>query len=146
MCIRDSSYTEPHLVEDLVLGEREDRLLTLPQSLADQNLVVEARGAGQRRVAMLYAHSLDLRLKERFGQLQLLHAEGAPLAGAYVKVYGRQGSGAAPFYKDGYTDLRGRFDYATLSTNQLDGVERFAILVVSKEHGALVREAAPPPR
>ena len=31
-------------------------------------------------------------------------------------------------------------------TTHYDGVERFAILVVSKEHGALVREAAPPPR
>jgi len=43
-------------------------------------------------------------------------------------------------------DLRGRFDYATLSTDDLDRVERFAILVVSDESGATVLEAPPPPR
>jgi hypothetical protein len=48
------------------------------------------------------------------------------------------------FYKDGYTDLRGRFDYASLSTDDLGGVRKFAILILSEDHGALVREATPP--
>jgi hypothetical protein len=50
------------------------------------------------------------------------------------------------FYKDGYTDLRGRFDYTSLNTDQLGVVERFSILILSEEHGAAVREAAPPKR
>ena len=50
------------------------------------------------------------------------------------------------FYKDGYTDLRGRFDHATLSTDDLDRVERFALLVVSGDAGATVIEAPPPAR
>ncbi len=54
--------------------------------------------------------------------------------------------GSVRFYKDGYTDLRGRFDYSSLSTNMLDGVKKFAILVLSEEHGAVVREAQPPKR
>ena len=61
-------------------------------------------------------------------------------------VYARQQGGNVVFYKDGYTDLRGRFDYVTLSTDDLDRVERFAILVVSDDAGATVLEAAPPPR
>ena len=71
---------------------------------------------------------------------------GARLARAYVKVYARNDGGGVGFYKDGYTDLRGAFDYASLSTDELDRVERFAILVMSDEHGALIREAAPPQR
>ena len=50
------------------------------------------------------------------------------------------------FYKDGYTDLRGRFDYTSLSTNELDFVKKFSLLVLSEEHGAVVREASPPQR
>jgi hypothetical protein len=42
--------------------------------------------------------------------------------------------------------MRGRFDYVTLSTDDLDRVERFAILVVSDEAGATILEAPPPPR
>jgi hypothetical protein len=64
----------------------------------------------------------------------------------YVKVYARMADGRVRFYRDGYTDLRGRFDYSSLSTNDLDHVERFALLVLSDEHGAIVREAGPPKR
>ena len=47
------------------------------------------------------------------------------------------------FHKDGFTDLRGRFDYASLNTG-LDGIDSFAILVLSDKEGALVIEAKPP--
>jgi hypothetical protein len=50
------------------------------------------------------------------------------------------------FHKDGYTDLRGRFDYASVSTPEQLPVERFAVLALSDERGALIREAAPPQR
>jgi len=69
-----------------------------------------------------------------------------PLAATYVKVYARKRGGAVAFYKDGYTDLRGWFDYASLSTTELDFVERFAILVCSDQAGAAILEAAPPVR
>ncbi|MBL4844513.1 MAG: hypothetical protein JKY65_03215 [Planctomycetes bacterium] len=140
------AYTAPHLETDLTLGVSEDRVLALPKDLDGQNVVVEVRGAGQREVVTVYAHSLAVRVMERFGQLQVTHSQGGPLAAVYVKVYARQTSGAVQFFKDGYTDLRGRFDHATLSTDQLDHVERFSILIASREHGALVREAAPPAR
>ena len=50
------------------------------------------------------------------------------------------------FYKDGYTDLRGRFDYSSLSTNQLNRVKRFSLLLMSEKNGAVIREALPPKR
>lgn len=140
------AYTAPHLTQELGLGPDEDRLISLPHDLEGQNVVVEARAAGQREVVTVYAHSLVVRVMERFGQLQVSHSQGGSLGAVYVKVYARQKSGAVQFYKDGYTDLRGRFDHATLSTDQLDHVERFSIFVASREHGALVREAAPPAR
>ena len=62
------------------------------------------------------------------------------------KVYARMKDGSVRFYKDGYTDLRGRFEYASLNTNDLEYVDRFALLILSDEHGAVIREAAPPQR
>jgi hypothetical protein len=64
----------------------------------------------------------------------------------YVKTYAKMKDGSVRFYKDGYTDLRGKFDYGSLSTNEIEQVERFAILFLSPEHGAVVKEAAPPKR
>ena len=69
---------------------------------------------------------------------------GKPLAKAYVKVFARMQDGSTRFYRDGYTDLRGRFDYGSLSTGEIDQVQTFSILVMSDTHGAVVREAEPP--
>jgi hypothetical protein len=63
-----------------------------------------------------------------------------------VKVYAQAKNGQVTFYKDGYTDLRGRFDYASLSTNDLDNVQKFSLLILSKNQGAIVKEATPPKR
>jgi hypothetical protein len=46
--------------------------------------------------------------------------------------------------KDGYTDLRGRFDYVSLNSNELENTRRLAVLVLSDAFGAVVREAPPP--
>jgi hypothetical protein len=54
--------------------------------------------------------------------------------------------GATKFFKDGYTDLRGRFDYSSLSTNELEFVNRFSLLVLDDTRGGLVREAKVPKR
>ena len=71
-------------------------------------------------------------------------AGGKPLPKVYVKVYAQLADGRVKFHKDGYTDLRGRFDYASVSTPERSPVERFAVLVLSDDRGATIREAAPP--
>lgn len=60
-----------------------------------------------------------------------------------MKVYSKQ-DGKDTFFKDGYTDLRGRFDYGQLSGASIAVIEKFAILVSHEKYGNLVREALPP--
>jgi hypothetical protein len=118
-----------------------------PRQLRGKNVVVEAIAAGQRKSKVNYANDLAANVAHQYGQVRVQRAsDRAPLPAAYVKVYARQRGGAVAFYKDGYTDLRGWFDYATLSTDELDRVERFAILVCSDRDGATVLEAPPPAR
>ena len=120
--------------------------IEIPAELVKKNVVIEVEGEGNRQSVVRYAHDLSVQVIERFGQLRVGEASGTPIAGAYVKVYARKHDGAVEFYKDGYTDLTGSFDYASLSTDDLDHVERFALLLVEPEHGSLIREAGPPPR
>ena len=91
-----------------------------------------------------YANSLNVQIIENYGQVKVASLKGAMLPKVYVKVYARMKDGSVKFYKDGYTDLRGRFDYSSLNTNELEIVDRFSILVLSDTDGAAVREAAPP--
>ena len=140
-------WIEPGAVQDVALTTAGRTELPLPAAMAGQNLVIEALAPGLRRSLAHYSHDLATQLAHQYGQIRVLRAgTQQPLPATYVKVYARQHGGQISFYKDGYTDLRGRFDYVTLSTDDLDRVERFAILVASEDAGATVLEAPPPPR
>ena len=150
------SFIEPGLVLEVALSSAPPdaaskgggrTAVPIPTSLRGANLVVEAVAPGLRRSVAHYAHDLGVHVAHAYGQLRVVRASTqAPLPATYVKVYGRQQDGRTSFFKDGYTDLLGRFDYATLSTDDLDRVERFALLVVSDDAGATIVETLPPPR
>lgn len=61
-----------------------------------------------------------------------------------MKCFAKAKDGKVSFYKDGYTDLRGRFDYATLNSNDISNIDKFAIFVMSDELGSLIKEAKAP--
>ena len=149
------AYIQPNATADFKLPavkgkEGEKPLLgqfafDLPKELTNRNVMIEIVSGAVKRQQAYYANTMVVTMMENYGQLKVTDAKGKALAKAYVKVYARMKTGGdAQFYKDGYTDLRGRFDYTSLNTNELDNVERFSILVVSPENGAVVREAAPP--
>ena len=155
------------------LPEGKDALeLPLPDEFTKANVLVEILGAGQRKAQAYHANTLKLALAENYGRLELRdQAAGEPVRKAYVKVYARLKNGTIRFFKDGYTDLRGKFDYASLNSSEspqpaqfarehssggenmnyqmlrpdeLSSVEKLAILIMSEADGALVREVNPP--
>ena len=142
------AFIRPNRSDALSLPKSQNRLqLDLPGEYRNRNLMIEVIGAGIRETAVYYANSLDVQVMENYGYLNVTDTdEGKPLSAVYVKVYARMKDGRISFYKDGYTDLRGRFDYASLSTDEPDRVERFALLVLSEDRGAVTREADPPRR
>ena len=86
-------------------------------------------------------------ISQGFGQLQTTDSEShLPIASTYVKVYAKYPGGQVKFYKDGYTDARGRFDYASVSAADAQGASRFAILVLDEEKGATLHDVAAPNR
>ena len=150
------SSIKPNQSVEVKLGEQEagvrnqgagKKEIPLPEALRNKNVLVEVVAAGQTKTQAYYSHSLAVQVIENYGQVKVTHQTTAkPVAKAYVKVYAQMADGQVKFYKDGYTDLRGRFDYASLNTNDLDVATKFSVLIMSEEHGALVREATPPKR
>jgi hypothetical protein len=111
-----------------------------------RNVLVEITGAGKTSSRPYYANAMDVRLLENYGQVRVAESApaGEPLPRVYVKVYARLADGTVKFHKDGYTDLRGRFDYATVSTVEHQPINKFAVLILSEDRGAQIKEAAPP--
>ena len=93
----------------------------------------------------MFTNSLGIGMFENYGQVQVrVEKTGLPLAKAYAKVYAQLNNGAVRFHKDGYTDLRGRFDYVSQSNRANDRVVEYSILIMSEENGSVIRQANPP--
>lgn len=140
------SYIRPNATESKNLPAGRDTIrFEIPKEFHSGNVLLEIVGAGQKKAQAYYANELNLQLAENYGRLQVRHAEsGKALGKVYVKVYARFPGGETRFYKDGYTDLRGKFDYASLNTDEIGEADRLSLLVMSEGHGAVVREVAPP--
>ena len=109
-------------------------------------MIVEILGGGKKASKAVYANDLKTTVSETMGILTVRHGKsGKPLSKAYVKVYASTDKGVK-FFKDGYTDLRGKFDYASVSTTGLGNIRNFSILVMSEENGTTVFEASVPQR
>jgi hypothetical protein len=142
------SLIQPNESLTLTLPEKQNQFeYELPARFHTSNVLVEVVAGGKTRSQAYYANSLDLQLMENYGQLRVTDSDGGqPLAQVYVKAYARMKDGSIRFYKDGYTDLRGRFDFASLNTNEIEATDRFSLLIMSEDRGAVVREAQPPKR
>ncbi len=142
-----SSPVAPAAELDVPLSGDATTVVEIPAAWRGRAVQVEAVAPGCRAQLLLMASRCALRLASASGELTVVDsASGKPLPAVYVKVYALH-AGKPQFHKDGYTDLRGRFDYATLTAaHALDGVTRFAILVTSSEAGSVVREVEPPQR
>lgn len=126
-------------------GERQ--ILDLPADVASANVMVEISGRGQQASLAWLANDLQVRKMESFGQVEVRQAEtGNPLPKTYVKVFARDPSGNVSFWKDGYTDLRGRFDYLSLNNRKPEDASELSILVLHPDHGAEILRAEPPVR
>lgn len=126
-------------------GDEPSQTFELPDSMKNKNVLIELVAGDQVKSKPYFANQFNLQIVENYGQLKVaLKETGKPLPKAYVKVYALAQDGSIRFHKDGYTDLRGRFDYVSQSNNPLDDVARYAVLVLHPEYGAVVRQAAPP--
>ena len=140
------SWVKPNLVDSKPLDSAVSEVaITIPDQLANQNVLIEVRGGNQVQTETYYSRSMDVQFAEAFGQLLVTsQAEKKPMSKVYVKVYAKLGSGQVMFFKDGYTDMRGRFDYVSQSNLSLDNVTQLAVLVSSEKNGAIVKTVAPP--
>ncbi len=144
-----AAYVQPNLSETKDLPEGQAQLaFALPERFLQKNVLVEVRAGGLVRSRQYFANALSVRFLESYGQVAVTTAgeQATPLPKTYVKVFAKLGNGQVRFHKDGYTDLRGRFDYASLSDDPNLGATRYAVLVLDEQRGAVIREVAPPPR
>ena len=130
--IRPNEILDVPLARDAV-----ETAVELPQALRQGNVLVSAESGDARILKVLDSKAMDLRHTPETRAIQVLDgATGKPLAKTYIKVYAETRAGEIVFHKDGYTDLRGKFDYLSHTGSDPSGIMRRALLVSRPEKGA----------
>jgi hypothetical protein len=139
------SVVQPNKSERLQLPDsKRSHNFELPREYQSKNVLIEVTGGGKKRSLAVYSNELNTVVSERYGILTVRHSgDNRPLPATYVKIYALTDAGPQ-FYKDGYTDLRGKFDYASVSTSDIGSALKFSILVMNETNGATVLEAPVP--
>ena len=145
--VTQAAIIAPNLSEVLNLPNPNKQLeINIPTEAQQRNLIIEAIAGGQRSTITVLAHNMLVDVRPSFGQLRVINKSqpADKLHTVYVKVYREMKNGRIEFHKNGYTDLRGRFDYASVNDVKSGHIKRFALLVLSDEHGAQIKEVSPP--
>jgi hypothetical protein len=144
---QDFSFVTPNFKAKLQLDpEARQTSVELPPQYQNKNVLVEVEFNGIRRTVSHFATSLKVQVLELYGQVKVTSGDFRPLPLTYIKAFARLKSGTTQFYKDGYTDIRGRFDFVSLNTDQLKQVDRFSLFIEHEQFGSLTVEASPPPQ
>jgi len=110
----------------------------IPSDLRNANAIIRLTWGveGKEVVINDYDNEIDVQVSRDVGEVRVVSTEqkscDEPVAGAYCKVYSKNSDGTTQFYKDGYTDIRGRFNFRDISTSDQIKAVRFALLVTTK--------------
>jgi hypothetical protein len=109
-----------------------------------KNLVVEIKAESIKLFDISLSSNLIVTITESLGELKVIDNSLKSVIKAYVKVYVELKGSEVQFYKDGYTDLNGKFNYLALNTDQLKKAEKFYIFVSEEKQRAVIKECYPP--
>ena len=143
---------EPNYLDEIKLdSQKTSHEVEINKYAKLHNCFVEVRNAAnQLSESVFYFNcSLQTQLYENIGNIDVFLGDPetqtkAFVQGVYIKVFAKMKNQTEEFYKDGYTDVAGRFDYASISVDKLKHVEKFAILVSHEVHGSKILECRPP--
>ena len=116
----------------------------IPENYRNKNLFVEINSESMKLFGMYLSSSLHVIISENLGELKVVENNFKPIIKAYVKIYVELNDNQVQFYKDGYTDLNGKFNYLALNTTQLNNSKKFYIFISEENHGAIIKECNPP--
>ncbi len=112
----------------------------LPNDFRQGNILIAAESDHAKQLKILDSRQLETLIVPLNRTIQIIDpATNKPLPSTYIKVFVESGNGSVEFHKDGYTDLRGKFDYLSHTATDPSTVRRVAILVSHPEKGSLTR-------
>ena len=134
----------PNHVDKVMVPQDMFSYQDIPETFVNSNIMIEVSANGIQKSCPYFAHSMHVHFNYSKGLLQATSLDNKLLSATYVKVYSKGRNSSATFYKDGYTDHRGVFDYLSLTSPSNTSVEAFSILLISQNNGSVIHEIPAP--
>ena len=148
---KDYSFVKANLSQEVNVSKSSDFTsmnIDIPSSLENKNLFIQVTSGALTKNLTYFPTKMEIYVITEFGQVKVTDAvTQKPLSSIYIKCFSKDKQGLTEFYKDGYTDLRGTFDYATLNSDDLKNINQFALLIMgtdSNHYGAVIKEVKTP--
>lgn len=125
-------------------SDAKSKTVPIDEEFSKSNLIIEIIGGGKQAFLSYFSTELKVIVNEGFGELKVTDKQDRPLSKVYVKVYAKHTGGEVKFFRDGYTDIRGKIEYAQSSSGKLGSIEKFSVFIMSDELGSLTKECIPP--
>jgi len=143
----DFAYVKPNYTEKVDVQRSpylEKMFYKIPPKCSKTSMFIQLVTSSKISSLTYFSTSLKVQFIENYGQVKVTDSENKPLAKVYIKCFAKTKAGVVNFYKDGYTNLRGRFDYALTNAGDVNTIEKFSILIMSDDFGSLIKEIDPP--
>jgi hypothetical protein len=141
----DLAFVKPSTTSTAILNpDNLTEYIGVEKDLQTLNMIIEVTGGGKQEFLRYYSSSLKVIVNESYGELKVLDQKANSVPQAYVKVFSQSKTGQAKFFRDGYTDINGKYEYAQINSKTLADISKFAIFVTHDDHGALTKECGLP--
>lgn len=118
---------------------QEETSVELPENFRKGNVLVAAKSGSTKVLKVLDSRALEMIRQPEERTLQVYDTSGRlPLPQCYVKVYVQGRDGETTFHKDGYTDLRGKFDYLSHTGSEIGAIRKISVLISHPDKGARI--------
>lgn len=141
------SLIQPNYVEKLELKFSDVNqviLYDLPKHFAGKNLYIQIIGLGKKNEVTHFANNLTVQTFERQGVIKVTDDQKRPISRVYMKCFVQMKNNSEQFYRDGYTDMNGKFEYMASNRSDMQDIKKLALLIISEKYGQLVIEVDPP--
>ena len=117
----------------------------IPKEYQNKNLLIEVNYESIKLLDLYLSSNLYIMITESIGELRVLDQNLKPLVKAYVKVYAKSDEeNTILFYKDGYSDMNGKFNYLIMNNNLIKQIKKFYVYISEVNHGDTIKEFFPP--
>ena len=147
--VKDFSFVKANMENRIELQKANDyetQIVKIPENLINNNLFIQVTSGAHTKSLTYFPTNMKVFLVEAYGKIKVTDTNGKPLNKVYVKCFQKNNNDNVDFYKDGYTDLTGTFDYAGLNLDNLGAIQMFSLLISGGEgnQGAIIKEVKPP--